>query len=91
MYAFTLGAIAMGSLVASLFFFRFWHETRDRFFLFFGISFGLDALGRCILAIDQIPSEQAPIIYFGRLITYGLILAAIIDKNWRGNSRQRSK
>ena len=29
------GAIAVGSLVAGLFFFRFWRHTRDRFFLWF--------------------------------------------------------
>ena len=28
-----LGAIAMASLVAALFFLRFWKNTRDRFFL----------------------------------------------------------
>ena len=32
---FLLGAIAMGCAVASLFFFRFWRNTRDRFFLLF--------------------------------------------------------
>ena len=33
-----IGAIAMGWLVAGLFFFRFWRQTGDRFFLWFALS-----------------------------------------------------
>ena len=36
-----MGAIAAGWLVAGLFFFRFWRQTRDRFFLWFALSFWL--------------------------------------------------
>ena len=34
-----LGAISMASLIAGLFFLRFWKDTGDRFFLFFAVSF----------------------------------------------------
>jgi hypothetical protein len=37
MNAALLGAIAMASLVAALFFLRFWRDTKDRLFLFFSI------------------------------------------------------
>ena len=40
------GAIATASLVASLFFFRFWRQTRDRFFLWFALSFWIEAANR---------------------------------------------
>ena len=30
-----MGAVAMASFVATLFFFRFWRQTRDSFFLLF--------------------------------------------------------
>jgi hypothetical protein len=76
-----LGAIAMASLVASLFFVRFWRQTGDRLFLFFALAFGADAVTRVILALGDISAEHEPFFYLARLITFGLILLAIIDKN----------
>lgn len=76
-----LGAIAMASLTIALFFLRFWKRTRDRFFLFFAISFALEGINRVFLAIDQHSSEREPIIFSIRLLAFLLILIAIIDKN----------
>lgn len=76
-----LGAVAMASLVAALFFLRFWRDTRDRFFFLFSIAFTLDALNRFALAIATVTQEQEPFFYLVRLFTFGLILAAIVDKN----------
>ncbi|NBO18989.1 MAG: hypothetical protein EBV03_07155 [Proteobacteria bacterium] len=76
-----LGAIAMASLVVCMFFIRFWKTTRDRFFLFFAVSFGIEAINRLLLGIDGTPSEREPLIYFIRLCSFLLILFAIIDKN----------
>jgi hypothetical protein len=76
-----LGAIAMASLVACLFFIRFWRETKDRFFLLFAVAFGVDALLRTLLAICDIAQEDEPFFYLGRLLTFLLIILAIIDKN----------
>ena len=76
-----LGAVAMASLVASLFFIRFWRETRDRFFLFFAVAFGVDAVTRTILALGDLAKEHEPFFFLARLLTFGLILLAIIDKN----------
>ena len=78
-----MGAIAAGSLVAGLFFFRFWRQTRDRFFLFFAGSFWLEALNRIALVVVEHASEQEPLFYLVRLLAYGLILAAIWQKNRR--------
>lgn len=78
---FLLGAVAMGSLVAALFFLRFWRQTRDRFFLLFSIAFGLDAVNRVALGLTEVAKEQEPFFYLVRLFTFGLILLAIIDKN----------
>ena len=36
------GALTMGYLVAGLFFYRFWRESRDRLFLLFLILIRLD-------------------------------------------------
>lgn len=76
-----MGAIAAGSAFAGLFFFRFWYHTRDRFFLFFAASFWLEAAGRVALVLVPHANEQEPLFYLARLVGYGLILAAIWQKN----------
>ncbi|PWF39451.1 hypothetical protein C7C56_027010 [Massilia glaciei] len=75
------GAIAMGLIVVSLFFLRYWRSTRDRFFLYFAASFALEALTRVLLGIAAAKSEDAPLYYLIRLLAYGLILIAIYEKN----------
>ncbi|WP_420473778.1 DUF5985 family protein [Noviherbaspirillum sp. ST9] len=76
-----VGAIAMASSTVSLFFFGFWKSTKDRFFLYFAISFALEAANRLILGLSLMQNEDAPIYYVIRLIAYGLILYAIVEKN----------
>lgn len=76
-----LGAIAMASLVAALFFLRFWRSTRDRFFLFFALSFLVEGLSRAFLWPSIRGNDDEPIYYLVRLFSYGLILYAILDKN----------
>lgn len=76
-----IGAIAMASLVISLFFLRFWKTTRDRFFLFFAASFMLEAMNRVLIGISVLQNEESPVYYLIRLIAYSLIIIAIIDKN----------
>jgi hypothetical protein len=82
-----VGAIAAGSIAVSLFFFRFWRSTRDRFFLLFALSFLIEGVNRVVLYESVGLSEDAPVYYIIRLVAYGLILAAIIDKN-RGPRRR---
>ncbi len=79
--AFLLGAIAMACAVASLLFLRFWRSTRDRFFLWFGASFLIEAVNRAIFALSGVRQEDAQIYYLIRLGSYILILWAIIEKN----------
>jgi hypothetical protein len=76
-----LGAIAMASLIAGLFFLRFWHRGGDRFFALFAASFFVEALNRGALALSEQPSDGAPIFYTIRFVSFLLILAAIADKN----------
>lgn len=75
------GAIALGWLVAGLFFFRFWRRTQDRFFLFFALSFWLESANRMALGIVADASEGHPGFYLVRLVSYALILLAIWQKN----------
>lgn len=76
-----MGAVAMASCVATLFFLRFWRQTRDGFFLLFAAAFGLDALTRVVLGVGRLSEETEPLIYLARLVTFGLIILAIIRKN----------
>jgi uncharacterized membrane protein HdeD (DUF308 family) len=76
-----MGAVAMASCVATLFFLRFWRQTRDSFFLLFAIAFGLDAVTRIILGLTHLPDETEPLFYLARLVTFAIIIAAIIQKN----------
>jgi uncharacterized membrane protein HdeD (DUF308 family) len=75
------GGIATASIVAGFFFLRFWRTTRDRFFLFFALSFLIEGVNRFVLYLTVGPNEDAPIYYLIRLLAYGLIVAAIVDKN----------
>lgn len=74
------GAIAMASLTIALFFLRFWKTTHDRFFLFFALSFVLEAVSR-LLYLTHPQQADDPVIYGIRLVAYVLILIAVVDKN----------
>lgn len=76
-----LGAIASASLVIGLFFLRFWRDGRDRFFLFFALSFFLEGANRIALSLVERPSEGSPAIYVVRLLAFVLILAGVVEKN----------
>ena len=75
------GAICMGSLVIALFFLRFWRNSGDRFFLYFALSFFIEGLRRVYSAVNDAGGEDSPLHYLIRLLAYGLILWAILEKN----------
>jgi hypothetical protein len=77
-----LGAVAMASFVAALFFLRFWRQTRDSFFLLFAIAFALDSATRFALGLSHVSNEYEPFFYMMRLVTFTLIIIAIVRKNW---------
>jgi hypothetical protein len=80
---FLMGAIAMTSSVAALFFLRFWKDTGDRLFAIFSAAFGLLAITRVGLALSNEQMEGQTHWYWVRLAAFLLILLAIIDKNRR--------
>lgn len=75
------GAIAMASTVIALFFLRFWRSTRDRFFMYFALSFGIEGAHRVYSALTYQDAEDSPLHYLVRLLAYGLIIWAILEKN----------
>ena len=83
------GAIVMASLTIALFFLRFWKSTHDRFFLYFAIAFALEAINRILIQITIHQDEQQPLFYLIRLVAYGLILVAILQKNRRSAGTKR--
>jgi len=76
-----IGGIAVSALLAGLFFLRFWRSTRDRFFLFFAAAFWIEGAQRLLIYQWVGDNEASPIHYLARLVAYGLIIAAIVDKN----------
>ena len=75
------GLIAMGHLIASLFFLRFWVRTSDRLFLAFACAFGLMALNQALVIMLAVPREEQSVFYLLRLTAYLIIIVAIIAKN----------
>ena len=85
-----LGAIAMANLIIGLFFLRFWKKTRDRFFLFFAVAFSLEGFNRALLGLSYSSNENEPVFYLVRLLSFILILIAIVDKNRINKSQSNS-
>jgi hypothetical protein len=75
------GVIFAGSLVASLFFLRFWVRSRDRLFAIFALAFALLAANRLVLVALDESNEARTYVYLSRLFAFLLIAAAIVDKN----------
>lgn len=83
MEEFMMGAIAMASWVAAIFFARFWRDTGDRLFGIFSVSFFLLGITRLGLIISREHTEGQTMWYWVRLVAFVLILLAIADKNRR--------
>lgn len=77
----------MGFAVAGLFFFRFWRDTLDRLFLFFALSFWLQAMTRVALSLVGQPDERA-YWYLVRLVAFLLLAVAIAMKNMGNDAGQ---
>lgn len=73
----------MGGAIAGLFFFRFWRETHDRFFLMFALAFWMIAADRMVLGLVASATEWREYVYLLRLGAFCLILYGIVDKNRR--------
>jgi hypothetical protein len=82
------GAIAMGCVVAGLFFLKFWHESRDRLFSYFALAFWILALAYATLSLTSSATEWRVQVFAMRLLAFCLILYGIYDKN---RSRRTSR
>jgi zinc transporter ZupT len=86
-FQFSAGLITMGYLVAGLFFFRFWRRTGDCLFATFGCAFLLFALNQALVALSDLPREEASWFYLLRLAGFSLIIFAVVAKNARSLRR----
>lgn len=81
MVQFLNGVAAAGAFAVGVFFLRSWRESRDRFYLLFGVAFWILAASWLALGWAAPPSEHQHYWYVPRLFAFVLILAAILDKN----------
>ena len=77
------GGLAAGSLVAALFFLRFWRRSHDRLFLLFSIGFAVMSANHAGLGLTDVDDESRVALYAMRFAAFLLILVAIADKNRR--------
>lgn len=75
------GALSVASLIAALFFLKFWRRTRDSLFLAFAAAFVLLALNQAVPVLFGIPDEALGGVYLLRLAAFLLIIFAILRKN----------
>jgi TRAP-type C4-dicarboxylate transport system permease small subunit len=83
MTAFFSGMIAMGFLIAALFFFRFWWRTRDSLFAAFALAFLLFACNQALITGIETSRDEKSLVYLLRLAGFALIIFAVVQKNWR--------
>lgn len=75
------GASVFASVLIALGFGRFWRDTGDRFFLLFAVAFAIFAVNRTLLSTLDDESEARALVYLARAVAFGIIIAAIVDKN----------
>jgi hypothetical protein len=82
---FLLGFVAACSLVAGLFFLRFYRSTRDPLFLAFLIFFVVQGCTNAVSLELANPNIGTPMIFLTRLLSVLVVLAAILWKNLAKN------
>lgn len=81
MKQFYWGMLTMASLVASMFFWRYWKVSGDRLFAFFALAFAMLGVNWVALAVVDPAFEARHLIYLIRLAAFIIIIVGIVDKN----------
>ncbi len=81
MSQFVYGIIVTCCVVAVIFFVRFWRETHDRLFVFFALAFAIMGANWTAIGLMDLHDEARTLLYALRLVAFGLIIFAIVDKN----------
>lgn len=80
---FLLGVIATCSVLAGVFFLKYWRRTRDSLFLAFGIAFLVEGVNRAVILDLPEPNQGHAYTYVVRLLASLIILGGILNKNRR--------
>lgn len=80
-YALLSGMMAAFCLLAGALFLRSYRITRDRIFAWFAIALPILGVSQLFLGLVDHPEADYPLAYVPRLITFAIILVAIVDKN----------
>jgi len=80
---FLLGYIAALSAAATIFFLRYWKETRDSLFLSFAAFFAIQGGTRIVDLSSPSPNLIVGWVYVLRLLAVLLVVAAILRRNTR--------
>jgi Family of unknown function (DUF5985) len=75
------GASCLACAAVAMIFLRYWGLGDDRLLLLFGLAFVMLAVNRICLAVLDDDGEAGTFVYLARALAFGLILAAIVDKN----------
>jgi hypothetical protein len=78
---FLLGFVCASSLVAAVFFLRFWRATRDGLFMAFTLFFAIEGGNEAYTATLRHPNVGSLAVTIVRLLAVVGILAAILWKN----------
>jgi len=78
------GFIAAGSLVAALYFLKYWRASRDRLLGLFGAAFVIMSLNHVALGLTSPEAEVRVVFYVVRLVAFLLTLAGIWMKTRTG-------
>lgn len=79
---FLIGVISVASFTVGILFLKFWRRTRDPLFLAFSAAFLIEALNRVQLLFMSHPNEATAPYYIVRLVSFLVILAGILIKNY---------
>ena len=80
--AFFSGMVAMGFVIAGLFFLRFWRRTGDGLFIVFACAFLLLAVNQALVGITGGENSSQSWEFLPRLGAFALLIAAILAKNF---------
>ncbi len=78
---FLLGFIAACSLVATIFFLKYWRDARDPLFLAFAAFFGIQGVVECAVLLLPHPNQGDVWVFLMRLLSVLWVLGAILWKN----------
>lgn len=75
------GAISITFLIVVMYFLRAWRKTDERLFLMFACAFWLMSLERVVFTLVRMRGEEEWVVYTMRLLAFGIIAIAIVQKN----------